>query len=116
MQWLRNGVPLGWRGPAPREGIGNTKKQEVKVEEEIQTLLNDGASERGAAKAISPTFLIPKKDETMYLIHNLRGVNYCLDPPRFALHGARDVGEVTRNARWLAVLVPGMGTNKLRRS
>lgn len=72
--------------------------------EELRSLVKDGAFEEGEARVISPTFLIPKKDGTRRLIHDLRGVNKHLTPPHFTLHGARDAGEVVRNSEWLAVL------------
>lgn len=105
VQWLRNGVPLKWRGPAPQQGEGGAQgKQDEEIIEELKGLVRDGAFVRGEARVVSPTFLIPKKDGTKRLIHDLRGVNKHLDPPRFTLHGAREAGEVTRNSQWLAVL------------
>lgn len=53
---------------------------------------------------VAPTFLIPKKDGTNRLIHDLRVTNRHIAPPHFTLHGARDAGEVTRKSSWLAVL------------
>ena len=105
VQWLRNGVPLKWRGPAPRGSEGQKMgEQDRETQGELKALLRSGAFERGEAAVISPTFLIPKKDGSQRLIHDLRAVNKHLDPPHFTLRGARDAGEVTRNAEWLAVL------------
>ena len=104
VQWLRNGVPLKWRGrgPSQREWVQAAQSEEVK--KEILGLVRDGAFAREEAKIVSPTFLIPKKDGAMRLIHDLREVNRCIEPPRFSLRGARDAGEVVREANWLAVL------------
>lgn len=59
---------------------------------------------QGKATVIAPTFLIPKKDGTRRLIHDLRETNKHIDPPRFTLHGGRDTAETVRNSNWLAVL------------
>lgn len=48
--------------------------------------------------------MIPKKDGTMRLIHDLREANKHIAPPRFTLHGARDAAAVTRKSNWLTVL------------
>lgn len=104
VQWLRNGVPLRWQGPAPQAGVVGEKRQEKEEIEELRLLVKDGAFVRGEATVVSPTFLIPKKDGAKRLIHDLREVNKHLVPPRFTLHGAKDAGDVVRNANWLAVL------------
>lgn len=104
VQWLRNGVPLRWRGPAPpASGVADERQDEEKTKE-LRALLQSGAFERGEAHVVAPTFLIPKKDGTKRLIHDLRITNKYIAPPRFTLHGARDAGDVTRNSSWLAVL------------
>lgn len=104
VQWLRSGVPLKWHGPAPRQGQVGEGAQSEELKRELRGLLRDGAFARGEAAIIAPTFLIPKKDGTMRLIHDLRETNKHILPPRFTLHGARDAAAVTRNSSWLAVL------------
>lgn len=104
VQWLRSGVPLKWKGPAPPASGEVEEKQSEEIMKELKTLLQDGAFERGKAHVVAPTFLIPKKDGTNRLIHDLRITNKYLAPPRFTLHGAREAAQVTRNSRWLAVL------------
>ena len=74
------------------------------MKRELEALVRDGAFIRGEAKETSPTFLIPKRDGTKRLIHDLREVNKSIVPPKFTLHGARDAGEVVRNSEWLAAL------------
>ena len=104
VQWLRSGIPLKWKGPAPPASGKVEEKQSEEIMKELKTLLQDGAFERGEAHVVAPTFLIPKKDGTNRLIHDLRITNKYLAPPRFTLQGARDAAQVTRNSRWLAVL------------
>ena len=104
VQWLRNGVPLKWRGPAPTQRETGKDTQSKELKKELQSLIKDGAFIKEEATVIAPTFLIPKKDGTMRLIHDLRETNEHIAPPRFTLHGARDAAETTRNSNWLAVL------------
>lgn len=104
VQWLRSGVPLKWRGRAPVVQEIRREEQDEEIIKELQALVRDGAFRRGEAKVISPTFLIPKRDGTKRLIHDLREVNKSIAPPKFTLHGARDAGEVVRNSEWLAAL------------
>lgn len=104
VQWLRNGVPLRWKGPAPQRREEDKKEQTAEMKKELQALVTSGAFTRGEAVVVAPTFLIPKKDGSMRLIHDLRETNSHIAPPHFTLHGARDAGEVTRNSSWLAVL------------
>lgn len=72
--------------------------------EELDKQVKSGAFIRGKAVVVAPTFLIPKKDGSMRLIHDLRETNRHIAPPRFTLRGARDAASVTRNSSWLAVL------------
>lgn len=104
VQWLRNGVPLKWQGPAPTQGKITKETQSKELERELQCLMRDGAFTIGEASVIAPTFLIPKKDGSMRLIHDLRETNKHINPPRFTLHGGRDAAQVTRNSEYLAVL------------
>lgn len=105
VQWLRNGVPLKWRGHAPQPSEDEKGAwQERETTRELEALVRSGAFEEGEATVVSPTFLIPKRDGSSRLIHDLRGVNDHLAPPRFTLHGAREAGEVVRASEWLAVL------------
>lgn len=104
VQWLRSGVPLRWRGPAPRRSEESGEKQDKEVTREIRGLVKDGAFIRGEAKVVAPTFLIPKQDGTKRLIHDLRCVNRHLEPPHFTLRGAKEAGDVTRGSNWLAAL------------
>lgn len=105
VQWLRNGVPLKWRGRAPQPSEGERGAgEESETTRELRALVRGGAFEEGEATVVSPTFLIPKRDGSSRLIHDLRGVNEHLAPPRFTLHGAREAGEVVRHSEWLAVL------------
>ena len=53
---------------------------------------------------ISPTFIIPKKSGGMGLIHDLRGINSSITPPRFTLKGAAEAADVTRKSEWLVAL------------
>lgn len=104
VQWLRNGVPLRWRGAAPRPESEGRREQDEETRREMEALVKDGAFIKGEATVVSPTFLIPKRDGTNRLIHDLRRVNKHIAPPHFTLHGAQEAGAVTRNSRWLAVL------------
>ena len=73
VQWLRNGVPLKWRGPAPMmRGTERKEEQSKEVMRELECLVKNGAFVREEAVVIAPTFLIPKKDGTNRLIHDLR--------------------------------------------
>lgn len=104
VQWLRNGVPLRWRGPAPPEEKARRRDQDEETKMELEALLKDGAFEKREARVVSPTFLIPKRDGGKRLIHDLRRVNKHIVPPRFTLRGAKDAASVTRNSNWLAAL------------
>lgn len=104
VQWLRSGVPIKWLGPAPKRGQEREERQSGEIVRELRGLVEDGAFVRGEAAVVAPTFLIPKKDGKVRLIHDLRETNKHIVPPRFTLHGARDAAAVTRKAKWLAVL------------
>lgn len=104
VQWLRSGVPIKWLGPAPKRGQEREEWQSEEIVRELRGLVEDGAFVRGEAAVVAPTFLIPKKDGKVRLIHDLRETNKHIVPPRFTLHGARDAAAVTRKAKWLAVL------------
>ena len=79
-------------------------EQDTKIKRELGALVEAGAFIKEEARVVSPTFLVPKRDGTSRLIHDLRGVNRCLEAPHFTLRGARDAGEVTRTSKFLAVL------------
>ena len=104
VQWLRSGVPLRWRGPAPKEGVRHGGSQDPRVQEEIGALVKAGAFVPFEGAIESPTFLIPKKDGGQRLIHDLRGINRCLLPPKFSLRGAREAADLVRSSKWLASL------------
>ena len=104
VQWLRSGVPLRWRGPAPKEGVVERGPQDPRVQEEIGALVASGAFVPMEGAITSPTFLIPKKDGGQRLIHDLRGINRCLLPPKFSLRGAREAADLVRDSNWLAAL------------
>lgn len=104
VQWLRNGIPLRWRGRAPEARGEEIQVQSEALLEELDKLVESGAFIRGEATVVAPTFLIPKKDGSMRLIHDLRETNRHIAPPRFTLRGAREAASVTRNSSWLAVL------------
>lgn len=104
VQWLRSGVPLRWRGPAPREGVAARGGEDPRVQSELEGLVRAGAFVPLEGALCSPTFLVPKKDGGQRLIHDLRGVNRCLAPPRFSLRGAKEAGEVVRASSWLAAI------------
>ena len=104
VQWLRSGVPLRWRGPAPREGVKERGPQDPRVQEEIGALVASGAFIPMEGAITSPTFLIPKKDGGQRLIHDLRGINCCLCPPKFSLKGAKEAADLVRDSNWLAAL------------
>ena len=78
--------------------------QSKQLQHELRALVRSGAFEEGEARVVALVFLLPKKDGTFRLIHNLRQTNRSVKPPHFSLHGARDAGQVTRNSSWLAVL------------
>ena len=44
----------------------------------------------------APTFLIPKRDGTQRLIHDLRKINKHIEVPHFTLTGARGAAQVVR--------------------
>ena len=104
VEWLRSGVPLRWRGPAPEGNKDLGGQQDIETRKQLRDLVKDGVFIRGQARLVSPTFLIPKRDGSQRLIHDLRCLNKAIEPPSFTLHGARDAGQVTREANWLAVL------------
>ena len=71
---------------------------------EIDKLIKAGAFIKRECKICSPTFLIPKKDGSMRLIHDLRQVNRALDAPRFTLRGAQEAADVVRASKVLVTL------------
>lgn len=104
VQWLRNGVPLRWRERAPERSKTENQPQSKEVQSELNKLVRSGAFVEEEASVVAPTFLIPKKDGSMRLIHDLRETNKHIRPPRFTLRGGRDAAQVTRASNWLAVL------------
>lgn len=104
VQWLRSGVPLRWRGPAPKGSAEGGRHQDKEVRDEMERLVAAGAFVPLEGAITSPVFLIPKKDGGQRLIHDLRGINRCLVPPKFSLRGAKEAGDVVRNSRWLAAI------------
>lgn len=53
---------------------------------------------------VAPTFLIPKRDGSSRLIHDLRGINKAIKPPSFTLKGAKDAAAVVEESNWLVSL------------
>lgn len=107
-QWLRNGVPLKWKGAPPtiRPGQGSARVSD-EARAEMSQLLIDGAfipPEPNEKAFVSPIFTIPKRDGGVRLIHDLREVNSHLQAPHFSLHGCKDAGNVVRNSEWLCAL------------
>ena len=72
--------------------------------EELNKLIKTGAFTKEEVSVVALTFLIPKKDGSMRLIHDLRETNKHINLPRFTLHGNRDAAQVTRNSEYIAVL------------
>ena len=70
----------------------------------MEKLLETGAFIPQGCRIVSPTFVIPKKDGSMRLIHDLRQVNARLAAPKFTLHGVREVAEVVRQSNFLVSL------------
>ena len=107
-QWLRNGVPLRWKGDAPRQAEGQIRSQESEsVMKEMEQLIIDGAftqPEEGEEVIVSPVFTIPKKTGGVRLIHDLRKINEHLEAPHFSLQGCRDAAMVVRDSQWLCAL------------
>ena len=62
VQWLRSGVPLRWRGPAPEGREGEGRHQDKEVHDEMERLVAAGAFVPLEGAIASPVFLIPKKD------------------------------------------------------
>lgn len=104
VQWLRQGVPLRWRGGAPQQAVQINPVQDRRVEGEMEKLLETGAFIPQGCRIVSPTFVIPKKDGSMRLIHDLRQVNARLAAPKFTLHGVREAAEVVRQSNFLVSL------------
>ena len=113
-QWLRNGVPLVWKGAPPRPGwtkFGQGQmlknKAAAKLEEEMKQLVEDGAfiiADNEEEVTLSPVFSIPKSSGGTRVIHDLRGINSRLVPPHFTLRGIRDAAEVVRHSKYLCAL------------
>lgn len=104
VQWLRQGVPLRWKGAPPRQRVEEKDRQPREVEEEMDKLVQAGAFVEQACRVTSPVFTIPKKDGTNRLIHDLRQINIALDAPRFTLRGPKEAAEVVRESGALVSL------------
>lgn len=104
VQWLRQGVPLRWKGAPPKQKVVLGNKQPKEVEAEMDKLVEAGAFVRQECKVSSPTFIIPKRDGTNRLIHDLRQINSALDAPSFTLRGAQEAADVVRASGALVTL------------
>ena len=51
-----------------------------------------------------PNLHHPEEERGMRLIHDLRGINASIAPPRFTLRGAAEAADVTRKSKWLVAL------------
>lgn len=103
VQWLRQGVPIRWASPPPRWQEA-PPQQNPEINRELSRLVEAGAFTPFDRPLVSPTFLIPKKSGGTRLIHDLRGVNASIVPPRFTLRGAAEAAGVTRDSNWLVAL------------
>ena len=104
VQWLRSGVPLVWERPPQPALFTNRVKQTEEMKQEMKGLIDSGAFSYQKTKFVSPTFIIPKKDGGKRMIHDLRGINSALKPPKFTLQGARDAASVVLDSNWLLAL------------
>ena len=104
VQWLRSGVPLVWARPPQPTLLTSKAKQTEEMKQEMKDLINTGAFSYQGTRFISPTFIIPKKDGGKRMIHDLRGINSSLKPPKFTLQGARDAASVVLDSNWLLAL------------
>ena len=104
VQWLRSGVPLVWARPPQPTLLTSKAKQTEEMKQEMKDLINTGAFSYQETRFISPTFIIPKKDGGKRMIHDLRGINSSLKPPKFTLQGAKDAASVVLDSNWLLAL------------
>lgn len=93
-----------WERPPRATPVLGRASQPQEVKEEISKLVRNGAFVPMETRFVSPTFLIPKRDGGKRLIHDLRGINTALMPPKFTLHGAQDAATVVRESKWLVAL------------
>lgn len=106
-QWLRNGVPIHWSGPAPQVREGDERrKQDRETKKEMKQLIQEGAFSftNESDIRISPVFLIPKRSGGKRLIHDLRDVNAHIRAPHFTLRGVKDAAAVVADSSWLCSL------------
>lgn len=103
VQWLRNGVPIRWKTAPPRKGV-EAMKQSKEMLEVLREQIQAGAFIKNPEAIPAPTFLIPKKDGTQRLIHDLRSINKHIEVPHFTLTGARSAAQVVRASNWIATL------------
>lgn len=104
VDWLKYGVPLKWRGTPPKQKVSLENNQPEVVREELDKLVEAGAFVEQECKVISPTFVLPKKDGSYRLIHDLRQINVAMDAPRFKMRGAKEAADVVRASGALVTL------------
>lgn len=92
-----------WTRPPQPQRV-ETRKQDRNVMREIDLLVKSGAFKEEETSFVSPTFLIPKRDGAFRLIHDLRGINRAITPPKFTLKGAKEAAAVVEDSNWLVSL------------
>ena len=100
---MRQGVPIRWASPPPIRR-GAPPQEDPQINQELECLAQACMFIPYNNPLISPTFIIPKKSGGMRLIHDLRGINASIAPPRFTLRGAAEAADVTRKSKWLVAL------------
>lgn len=86
--WIDEGVPLSFKKMPNHTFIPNQKlspKHESFVRSEIQELMNNGSIERCVKKPkfISPISVVPKRNNKLRMIHNLKVLNEYIECPTF---------------------------------
>ena len=98
LDWILNGVQLTFHEYPARFQIANrifTAREAAFIDEEIARLINSGAISKCDFKpdCVSPIIVVPKKQNKLRLVVDLRRINDCLICPYFRNEGIEVVSQ-----------------------